>query len=360
MNQPDLHIVSFDIPDPPNYGGVIDVFYKIRALVNKGVKIHLHCFQYDGKQESKLLNDLCFKVDYYPRKTLWRKAIGTTPYIIASRFNESLIKNLANNQVPILFEGMHTAGNGLHPNLKERHKALRMHNLEWEYYGQLAKEEKNLIKKLYYKTESRRLLNYRHILEKMDLIFSISESEQSILESNYQQSKYLPVFHKHHSVDIKEGVGEYILYHGNLDVSENKKAVDFIIYEIGLKELPLPLIIAGKCQKGNPLLNSNQRFKLIPNPTEIQMDDLISNAQIHLIPTFQSTGIKLKLINALYNGRHVLTNNQMLDGTGLNLECNIANSADEFKAQLKELSDKEVSPNEVVSRTKKLNGLFFK
>ncbi len=27
-----LHIISFDIPYPPNYGGVIDVFYKLKAL----------------------------------------------------------------------------------------------------------------------------------------------------------------------------------------------------------------------------------------------------------------------------------------------------------------------------------------
>ena len=32
-----LHIISFDIPWPPNYGGVIDVFYKIKTLSEAGV-----------------------------------------------------------------------------------------------------------------------------------------------------------------------------------------------------------------------------------------------------------------------------------------------------------------------------------
>ncbi|MCX6283192.1 MAG: mannosyltransferase, partial [Bacteroidetes bacterium] len=40
-----LHIVSFDIPYPPDYGGVIDVYYKIKTLSEAGVKIHLHCFE---------------------------------------------------------------------------------------------------------------------------------------------------------------------------------------------------------------------------------------------------------------------------------------------------------------------------
>ena len=43
-----LHIISFDIPYPPNYGGVIDVYYKIRTLHKLGIKIHLHCFEYPG------------------------------------------------------------------------------------------------------------------------------------------------------------------------------------------------------------------------------------------------------------------------------------------------------------------------
>ncbi|MEI7802398.1 MAG: mannosyltransferase, partial [Bacteroidota bacterium] len=41
-----LHIISFNVPYPPDYGGVIDVYYKIKALKEAGVKIHLHCYEY--------------------------------------------------------------------------------------------------------------------------------------------------------------------------------------------------------------------------------------------------------------------------------------------------------------------------
>ena len=44
MPERQLHIVAFDIPYPPNYGGVIDVWYKLKALHAKGIKIILHCF----------------------------------------------------------------------------------------------------------------------------------------------------------------------------------------------------------------------------------------------------------------------------------------------------------------------------
>ena len=39
------------MPYPPNYGGVIDVFYKIKSLHAIGIKIILHCFKY-GKNGS--------------------------------------------------------------------------------------------------------------------------------------------------------------------------------------------------------------------------------------------------------------------------------------------------------------------
>ena len=46
-----LHIVCLDVPYPVDYGGVFDLFYKIKALSEAGVKIHLHCFEYGRGQQ---------------------------------------------------------------------------------------------------------------------------------------------------------------------------------------------------------------------------------------------------------------------------------------------------------------------
>ncbi len=83
-----LHIISFDIPYPPNYGGVIDVYYKIRTLYKLGIKIHLHCFEYPGRDRSPELNSFCEEVFYYPRKTGLRSAFSLAPYIVSSRKSE--------------------------------------------------------------------------------------------------------------------------------------------------------------------------------------------------------------------------------------------------------------------------------
>ena len=64
--QAHLHIISFDIPYPANYGGAIDVFHKIRCLNAQGVKIILHCFEYGGRKSSPELEKICEKV-YFTR-----------------------------------------------------------------------------------------------------------------------------------------------------------------------------------------------------------------------------------------------------------------------------------------------------
>jgi hypothetical protein len=68
MPKPSLHIISFDVPFPPDYGGVMDVYYKMKALSEEGVRIILHCYEY-GRKASSELTFLADEVYYYPRKT---------------------------------------------------------------------------------------------------------------------------------------------------------------------------------------------------------------------------------------------------------------------------------------------------
>ena len=61
--------------------------------------------------------------------------------------------------------------------------------------------------------------------------------------------------------------------------------------------------------------------RLVINPDDDLMFDLIRKAHINLMVTFQPTGLKLKLLNALYNGRFCLVNGNMLHGTQLSTLC---------------------------------------
>ncbi|MDL2222466.1 hypothetical protein LJB98_00015 [Bacteroidales bacterium OttesenSCG-928-M11] len=72
MKEAYLHIISFNIPYPPNYGGVIDVFYKLKTLSENGINIILHTYEY-GRKQAPELEKYCKKVYYYKRKNRMEK-----------------------------------------------------------------------------------------------------------------------------------------------------------------------------------------------------------------------------------------------------------------------------------------------
>ena len=80
-----LHVISFQVPYPADYGGAIDVFYKLKALKEQGFDVTLHTFYYGERGRQPILDELCEKVYYYPRHTGWLKQISTLPYIVVTR-----------------------------------------------------------------------------------------------------------------------------------------------------------------------------------------------------------------------------------------------------------------------------------
>lgn len=310
-----LHIISFDIPYPADYGGVIDVFYKIKALHKQGVKIHLHCFEYH-RPPAPELDEFCEKVYYYPRKISSRLLFHKQPYIVISRQSEDLIQNLQKNTWPILAEGLHCTWllDRYWPNRKFM---VRTHNIEHEYYDQLAKAEKNLFKKYYFLNESTKLKEYEPILANSSGIISITEKEKEYFNRFHHTVKTITAFHGNNSVNSKPGIGKYILYQGNLSIAENNKAALYITEALGNK--PFQVVIAGSSPRKElrDMVSSFPNIMLMANPTQTEMDGLIANAQVNALITYQNTGLKLKLLNALFNGRHCIVNKTMVEGTGL-------------------------------------------
>lgn len=149
-----VHLVSFNIPYPPDYGGIMDVFYKISALKRQGVGVILHCFSY-GRSRSRTLERECLRVHYYRRELNLFHLFRKEPFIVVSRRNDMLLKDLLTDSHPIIFEGLHIQpiSWAIRP-WKERITMVRTHNIEHVYYRNLASNEKNPFRKLYYSTEA--------------------------------------------------------------------------------------------------------------------------------------------------------------------------------------------------------------
>jgi hypothetical protein len=360
MPEKHLHIVSFSIPFPANYGGVIDVFYKLKALHKAGIKIHLHCYQYD-RPETQELNLYCESVHYYPRKTGITSQFSFKPYIVESRQSDDLLKNLVSDNHPILFEGLHSCYYLNHKALQDRTLIYRESNIEHDYYFNLFKSEKNHGRKAFFLLESMKLKRYQNQLKYATKMLVVSQTDRDYLGKQFPEKEviYLPSFHGNSEVKSQPGKGDYVLYHGNLSVGENVLAAEYLVKEV-FNNLPFPLKIAGlnPSESLKNLVSQYKNIELIPNPPQTEMEALIKNAQINILVTFQATGLKLKLLNTLYNGRWMLVNHEMLAGTGLENLCEIAADEGEMKKKISSLFNTEFDHNQLVARTELLQKRF--
>ena len=326
----DLHIITLNTPYPPDYGGMIDSYYRIKTLHEKGIGIHLHCFEY-GRGHPTELESLCISVSYYGRNTSFSKHLSLIPFTVISRDSEQLAINLAKDKNPILFDGLHTTYLLDYPFFSDRIKIVRMHNIEHHYYVSLSRFEKDPFKKFFYSVESWKLKHYEKILRHADVVLTVSDTDQEYFESKYNNAELLPSFHPYNTIDIIEGTGDYIIYHADLSVNENAIVAGYLINKI-FSKIPYKCIIAGK----NPPLNirkSAESYKniiLLADPVEKHMTDLIRNAQVNLLFTIAPVGLKLKLLISLFSGRHCLVNSNIIKGTMLGPACLCADSADDI------------------------------
>jgi hypothetical protein len=353
-----LHIISFDVPYPPNYGGVIDVFYKLKALHELGCDITLHCFDY-GRGQQVELEKYCSKVHYYKRNMSLSKMFSKLPYIVNTRNSAALVNNLLVDLSPILFEGLHSCYFLDDKRLSKRFKIVRTHNIEHDYYANLAKSEKKILKKIYFKQESARLKDFEQVLQHASLIAAISANDSYHFKRNFKSVYTVSAFHPYNKVEIKEGVGTYALYHGNLAVAENNLGALYLVNEV-FNKTKFPLIIAGSAPSNELLeaVKKHPHITLKGDISTIEINTLIANAQINVLPTFQATGIKLKLLAALFSGRHCLVNNPMVANTGLEELCVVKDSASEMAKEIEMLKEFPVSKAMVENRKHLLENTF--
>ena len=354
-----VDIVAFDIPCPPNYGGVIDIYYKIVAFKKAGIKVNLHCFEY-GRKRSMELESLCENVYYYKRDVSKTNLFRRRPYIVVTRSSQDLVTNLLKTDNPILFEGLHSCYYLDDKRLRKKRRIVRTHNIEHDYYMNLAKVEKDIFKRYYFSNEAQKLSRYEKILEHADGIAAISLHDKEYFSKKYKNVISVSAFHPNDEVNIEEGLGNYVLYHGSLSVGENNEAGLFLINEI-FNDIDVPLIIAGN-KPSKELRHAAEKYSNITLRTEITTADiykLIKDAQINILPTFQATGIKLKLLSALYTGKHCIVNTPMVEDTGLESLCVIRDGNVEMKKAVLDYFARPFARNDIEKRKKLLNDSIY-
>jgi hypothetical protein len=283
------------------------------------------------------------------------------PYIVSSRINPELLKNLSKDTYPVLLEGIHCTYYLYHGDLSNRKVLVRLHNVEYEYYCQLARSTSNFYKKIYFTLESMFLKKYERMLSRKAKFIAVNEKDVRTYQKAFSAKDvvFLPVFLPFKKINSKEGKGAYCLYHGNLSVVENEKVVFWLLEKV-FNALNIQLVIAGK-NPATALKNriaENKNVTLIENPSEQKMSALIQEAQLHILPSFNTTGIKIKLLNALFNGRFIITNAASVDGSGLASLCIIAETQADYKSAIQEKFEIAFNKEEIDKRVEILETMY--
>lgn len=345
-----LDIVSFGVPYPPNYGGAIDVYYRIVSLQQLGVRIHLHCFTYDDKQPAEEIERLCEKVTYYKRERGIWTLLTKLPYVVATRMPQSLLANLSSGKGPILFDGLHTCGFVGREELSHRASIVRMHNIEWEYYMFLCQTSSSWWRKLHFKRESAKLRRFeRKIVHKADGIFAISTGDRRYFASRHKNVQVLRPFHQYEKVMVLPGEGDYVLLHGDLSVEDNLSVAEelaAICIKLGLRYK-----VAGRSpgEEGIGRLQKLENAELHLNVSAEEMLTLMQNAQVQIVDSSITSGFKLKLLSALFTARHVVVRN-VLVSNNLHKVVHTYTNRSEVASLLIPLMQQPVSQKDIATR----------
>ena len=114
----------------------------------------------------------------------------------------------------------------------------------YAYYFGLAKATKNIIQKAYYAIDVK-LAKYESVLCHADAILALSTKEQAHFQLKFPKKSvyFFPCFHQHETLNLPTGRGQYILYHGNLQLSENEQAVRYLCRYV-FSKLNFPCVVA--------------------------------------------------------------------------------------------------------------------
>ena len=117
-------------------------------------------------------------------------------------------------------------------------------------------------------------------------------------------------------------------------------------------DLSYKLIIAGNkpSDELKKAVASSSNIVLYDNLSHNEIQKLIADAHCNILPTFQATGIKLKLLAALFSGRSCIVNTPMVINTGLESLCTIADTAAEMKEAVKNIMERSFPLDEIKKR----------
>jgi len=249
--------------------------------------------------------------------------------------------------------------------LREYSKAkivVRAHNVEFKIWKLLAENEANPIKKWYLNLLAKRLERYEvNMLKNVNGVVAITEEDKKDFKTLGVDtpSEVVPIGIAVYDTPSSSLDETLSLYHlGAMDWAPNVEAVVWFLNEVWPlinKSVPEATAhFAGRKMPAPLLSRSNEN--LIIEGEVVDAAEFISDKNIAIIPIQSGSGIRVKIIEALANGKVVITTS--LGATGIKYEDGInlliANTPIEFVEKLQLLKNEPSLIQTIGSEARKL------
>ena len=99
------------------------------------------------------------------------------------------------------------------------------------------------------------------------------------------------------------------------------------------------------------LIGDASNIEFIELQNHSQLEDLLNNAHLNILLSFQKSGTKLKIINALHRSRFCLINENMVDDEKILSLCQVATAENDFIENINILKSKPYLDNEIRKKT---------
>lgn len=339
-----MKIAFIDIynPIPINSGGDWYRYQLLRELSKNHEVVEYYTF--NKSKRGYYPSDIAFKIEHIKSRLNWMvisdKLEMIRPDLLLGR---NLLKEITADVVFCIAELYHIG-----KYISRKNKApfvLIMHNVEWQYLKNMGS---------FYWFPLMFYENY--VLKKSDAIISLSpeDIEYASRYTNKEKIFYIPplpdprVFNPYDSAYDYGSDRFNILFYGSLDREHNIEALNFIkrklIPELK-KEGFMERIRINIFGSGKPPEEMN-----IENDKDINflgcVDDpgkYIRGADVVIVPVFNSSGVKIRILEALSCGKTVIATSEAIKGlpSNLNDKIIVCNTSQEFVKKISSLVNME-------------------
>lgn len=322
--------ITAELPYPSNSGARIYTWERLKALYSKKNEIYLFSFkERDEIVHYKELSQVCTKVKVYERKKLTEKIVKNIamPFTMISRYSNSMYIDINNliksNKIDLIIVDMLQVFLNC-PLDNSIPKVLTVHNIEHEAFKTIAQSSKNLLKKILYGIESKKLKSIEESIIKQNIIQGyafISFEEMNRFIDKYgmdSRCTCIPQGYELSNLKEKKENTKTIVFTGKMNYEPNVQAVTWFAEKI----LPHIKSEIPKCMFCIVGKNPTKRVIDLMNDENVIVTGIVKDVNVFLnkadlcvIPLKSGGGVKIKLLEALGNGKIVVSTSKGVEGT---------------------------------------------